>query len=103
MFITGFRRFFPETVGVIHSNKSQNNRFEALKSFNDNKLKVLITTDIVARGLDFDDITHVVNFDIPDEPENYMHRIGRTGRVDKEGGSKLYHQMIQNTVRAFSS
>ena len=76
---------FPETVGVIHSNKSQNNRFEALKSFNDNKLRVLIATDIVARGLDFDDITHVVNFDIPDEPENYMHRIGRTGRVDKKG------------------
>jgi ATP-dependent RNA helicase RhlE len=46
---------------------------------------VLIATDIVARGLDFDDITHVVNFDIPDEPENYMHRIGRTGRVDKKG------------------
>ncbi|MBP1637519.1 MAG: box helicase domain protein [Bacteroidetes bacterium] len=77
--------FFPDTVGVIHSNKSQNNRFEALKLFNDNKLRVLIATDIVARGLDFDDITHVVNFDMPDEPENYMHRIGRTGRVDKKG------------------
>ena len=77
--------FFPDTVGVIHSNKSQNNRFEALKLFNDNKLRVLIATDIVARGLDFDNITHVVNFDMPDEPENYMHRIGRTGRVDKKG------------------
>ena len=76
---------FPESVGVIHSNKSQNNRFDSLKSFNENALRVLIATDIVARGLDFDDITHVVNFDVPDEPENYMHRIGRTGRVDKKG------------------
>ena len=76
---------FPESVGVIHSNKSQNNRFDTLNSFNGNELRVLIATDIVARGLDFDDITHVVNFDVPDEPENYMHRIGRTGRVDKKG------------------
>jgi len=76
---------FPETIGVIHSNKSQNNRFEAFRSFNNNKLRVLIATDIVARGLDFDDITHVVNFDMPEVPESYMHRIGRTGRADKKG------------------
>lgn len=76
---------FPESIGVIHSNKSQNNRFEAFRSFNNNKLRVLIATDIVARGLDFDDITHVVNFDIPEVPESYMHRIGRTGRADKKG------------------
>jgi len=76
---------FHEDVGIIHSNKSQNNRFEAFRSFNSDKLRVLIATDIVARGLDFDDITHVVNFDIPEIPESYMHRIGRTGRADKKG------------------
>ncbi len=76
---------FPEQIGVIHSNKSQNYRFETFKAFNDNKLRVLIATDLVARGLDFDDITHVLNFDIPEVPEHYMHRIGRTGRADKKG------------------
>lgn len=76
---------FPESIGIIHSNKSQNYRFEAFRAFNANELRVLIATDIVARGLDFDDITHVVNFDIPEIPESYMHRIGRTGRADKKG------------------
>jgi len=76
---------FPEQIGVIHSNKSQNFRLEAFRSFNANKLRVLIATDLVARGLDFDDITHVVNFDLPEVPENYIHRIGRTGRADKKG------------------
>ena len=76
---------FPDDVGVIHSNKSQNFRLEAFRSFNANKLRVLVATDLVARGLDFDDVTHVVNFDLPELPENYMHRIGRTGRADKKG------------------
>jgi len=76
---------FPEDVGVIHSNKSQNFRLESFRSFNADKLRVLIATDLVARGLDFDDITHVVNFDLPEVPESYMHRIGRTGRADKKG------------------
>ena len=76
---------FPEEVGVIHSNKSQNFRLESFRSFNANKLRVLVATDLVARGLDFDDITHVVNFDLPEVPESYMHRIGRTGRADKKG------------------
>jgi ATP-dependent RNA helicase RhlE len=76
---------FPDEVGIIHSNKSQNNRFENLRQFNNNTHRMLIATDIVARGLDFDDVTHVVNFDIPEIPESYMHRIGRTGRADKKG------------------
>jgi ATP-dependent RNA helicase RhlE len=76
---------FPEQIGVIHSNKSQNFRLDAFHSFNANRIRVLIATDLVARGLDFDDITHVVNFDMPEIPENYMHRIGRTGRADKKG------------------
>ena len=76
---------FPEKIGIIHSNKSQNNRIDTFTSFNNNTLSVLIATDLVARGLDFDDISHVVNFDIPEIPESYMHRIGRTGRADKKG------------------
>ena len=76
---------FPEQIGVIHSNKSQNFRLDAFRSFNSNRIRVLIATDLVARGLDFDDITHVVNFDLPEVPENYIHRIGRTGRADKNG------------------
>ncbi len=76
---------YPESVGVIHSNKSQNFRLEAFRRFNANELRLLVATDLVARGLDFDDVTHVVNFDIPEEPESYIHRIGRTGRADKKG------------------
>ena len=76
---------FPEVIGVIHSNKSQNFRLEAFRSFNADKLRMLVATDLVARGLDFDDVTHVVNFDMPEVPESYMHRIGRTGRADKKG------------------
>ena len=72
-------------LALIHSNKSQNNRFENLRRFNQGGARMLIATDIVARGLDFDEVTHVLNFDMPDEPEAYMHRIGRTGRVDKKG------------------
>jgi ATP-dependent RNA helicase RhlE len=76
---------FTDQIGIIHSNKSQNNRFENLRQFNSNEHRILIATDIVARGLDFEDVTHVVNFDIPEVPESYMHRIGRTGRADKKG------------------
>ncbi len=72
-------------TGVIHANKSQNFRFEQLRRFNKGDCRILLATDLVARGLDFDDVTHVVNFDIPSEPENYMHRIGRTGRIAKKG------------------
>lgn len=76
---------FPEQVGVIHSNKSQNNRMETMRSFKASEYRMLIATDIVARGLDISDVSHVLNFDIPETPENYMHRIGRTGRADKKG------------------
>jgi ATP-dependent RNA helicase RhlE len=74
-----------DEIGLIHSNKSQNNRFDTMRTFKEGNLRVLIATDIVARGLDISDVSHVVNFDVPDVPENYMHRIGRTGRADKKG------------------
>jgi ATP-dependent RNA helicase RhlE len=76
---------FPEQMGVIHSNKSQNHRFNSVKQFHEGNSRVLIATDVVARGIDISEVTHVVNFDMPDLPENYMHRIGRTGRADKKG------------------
>lgn len=72
-------------VGVIHSNKAQNNRFNTVKSFEDGSIRILISTDIMSRGLDITEVTHVINFDTPDVPENYMHRIGRTGRYDQKG------------------
>lgn len=76
---------FPEQVGVIHSNKSQNYRFNSVDRFDDGTYRILLATDIIARGLDLKDITHVINFDLSEVPENYMHRIGRTGRADSTG------------------
>jgi ATP-dependent RNA helicase RhlE len=76
---------FPEQLGVIHSNKSQNHRFNTVKQFHEGNCRVLIATDVVARGIDISEVTHVINFDIPELPENYIHRIGRTGRADKKG------------------
>ncbi|HRO74165.1 MAG TPA: DEAD/DEAH box helicase, partial [Saprospiraceae bacterium] len=72
-------------IGVIHSNKDQNFRFNAVNSFKDGTYTVLIATDIIARGLDIEDVSHVINFDLPEQPESYIHRIGRTGRADRKG------------------
>lgn len=72
-------------AGVIHSNKEQNHRFNTVKQFKDGTYRFIIATDIVARGIDIAEVTHVINFDTPEEPENYMHRIGRTGRADRPG------------------
>ncbi len=76
---------FPTETGVIHSNKSQPQRFASVKYFDEGVHRLLIATDIIARGLDIPDVTHVINFDIPNEPGAYIHRIGRTGRADKAG------------------
>lgn len=76
---------YPGEVGVIHSNKAQNNRFNTVKAFQEGDIRILIATDIISRGLDILEVTHVINFDTPDEAENYIHRIGRTGRYDKQG------------------
>ncbi|QWB95947.1 DEAD/DEAH box helicase [Mycoplasmatota bacterium] len=70
---------------AIHGNKSQNQRTKALQNFKNNKLRVLVATDIAARGIDVDDLTHVVNYDLPETPETYVHRIGRTGRAGQSG------------------
>ncbi|MEW5675921.1 DEAD/DEAH box helicase [Flavobacterium enshiense] len=76
---------FPEQFGVIHSNKSQNYRLNTMASFQAGEIRGIVTTDIMARGLDISDITHVVNMQFSEVPEQYIHRIGRTGRADKEG------------------
>ena len=70
---------------AIHGNKSQNRRQEALKNFKDEKIRVLVATDIAARGIDVDDVSHVFNYDLPDVPETFVHRIGRTARAGKDG------------------
>lgn len=72
-------------AAAIHGNKSQSAREAALHQFKNNRLKVLVATDIAARGIDVDELTHVINFDLPDVPETYIHRIGRTGRAGSSG------------------
>lgn len=78
-------------TGIIHSNKTQNYRFKSIEEFDNGKNRILVTTDIMARGLDLDKITHVINFDTPQFPENYIHRIGRTGRAEQQGKSVLFY------------
>ena len=78
---------YPEKVGVIHSNKAQKNRFNTVEKFASGETRILIATDIMARGLDIKEVSHVINFDTPAMPADYIHRIGRTGRADKPGTS----------------
>lgn len=72
-------------VSAIHGNKTQNQRQKTLQQFRDDKIQVLVATDVVARGLDVDNITHVINYDLPESHADYIHRIGRTGRANKKG------------------
>lgn len=74
-----------ESIGVIHSNKAQKHRFDSVIKFQSGECRVLIATDIIARGLDVAEVTHVINFDLPETPQNYIHRIGRTGRKERKG------------------
>ncbi len=80
----------PETC-IVHSNKSQNYRIRSVQLFDSGEKRILVTTDVMARGLDLDRITQVINFDTPTYPENYIHRIGRTGRAEKQGHSILFY------------
>ena len=77
--------FYADSLGIIHSNKAQNFRFNTVQQFQTGEISILIATDLIARGIDVTDVSHVINFDLPDNPENYIHRIGRTGRADKNG------------------
>lgn len=91
---------YPEKIGVIHSNKSQNYRFRSVEEFESGKTRLLIATDLVARGVDISDVSHVINFDLPESPEAYMHRTGRTGRADKKGIALSFITLKDQTYQA---
>jgi len=74
-----------EIVAVMHSDIKQNDRMKALKGFKEGRFKILVATDVAARGIDISDVTHVINYRVPENAEDYVHRIGRTGRAEKEG------------------
>lgn len=86
------------TAKVVHSNKEQNTRINSVNEFKEGKLRVLVTTDVTARGIDVAEVSHVINFDVPTQYEDYVHRIGRTGRASQTGKAitfatkaELYH------------
>lgn len=81
---------FHDELCVIHSNKTQNYRLRSIEQFRNGDNRILVATDVMARGLDIDNVSHVINFDTPDFPENYMHRIGRTGRAEREGQALVF-------------
>lgn len=83
--LTEFLKSARVKVAKLHSSRSQEQRLQALQDFKDGKAQVLVATDIVARGIDIDGVTHVVNYDFPVNPEDYVHRIGRTGRAEAQG------------------
>lgn len=89
---------YPKEIGVIHSNKSQNFRFNSIKKFDKNTIRILVATDIVARGLDFIDVSHVISMSPPENPSDYTHRIGRTGRADKYGKSILLYSPFEEEL-----
>lgn len=93
--------FFVSDIAVIHSNKSQNYRFKSIKKYDEGTCRILIATDIIARGMDLDKISHVINFDTPIYPENYMHRIGRTGRAEEKGKSFLFYTEKEKKNKEF--
>ncbi len=95
-----------EKVDHIHSNKSQNYRIRVIESYREGALDTLITTDLMARGIDVPDITHVINFDLPQDVESYIHRMGRTGRFDRSGilidfineKDRLFHSQLNEAL-----
>ncbi|MDB5018958.1 MAG: box helicase, partial [Pedobacter sp.] len=104
-FIT--RRFGPEAVRVIHANKGQNTRINSINSFKEGNVRVLVATDVASRGIDVTEVSHVINFDVPIIIEDYVHRIGRTGRAFQKGealtfyteAEKYYINKIQKLIR----
>jgi ATP-dependent RNA helicase RhlE len=84
-------------VAVLHSNRTQREREQALRGFRDGRFEVLVATDIAARGLDIAEVSHVINYDVPQHPEDYIHRIGRTGRMEAKGDA--YTLMVAEDIR----
>jgi ATP-dependent RNA helicase RhlE len=83
--IAGLLKRNNHAVAVLHSNRTQREREDALKGFRNGRFELLVATDIAARGLDIADVSHVINYDVPQHPEDYIHRIGRTGRAENTG------------------
>jgi len=101
------RRFGPDAVRVIHANKGQNTRINSISDFKEGNIRILVATDVAARGIDVAEVSHVVNFDVPIVIEDYVHRIGRTGRAFAKGDAltfatpaeKYYIEKIQKLIR----
>lgn len=91
--------FYGSEACLIHSNKTQNYRLRSIRQFDEGQNRILVTTDVMARGLDLDKISHVINFDTPTYPENYMHRIGRTGRAEEKGASILFYTEKEESAK----
>ncbi|MEN9743241.1 MAG: hypothetical protein RLZZ65_1046 [Bacteroidota bacterium] len=89
---------YSDEIGLIHSNKAQNNRFQTVQKFQQGEIRILIATDLIARGIDVTDVSHVINFDLPEIAENYIHRIGRTGRADKNGEALTFVQTKDDAI-----
>ncbi len=86
---------YPDEVCVIHSNKTQNYRMRSIRQFDEGVNRILIATDVMARGIDIESVSQVISLDTPDYPENYMHRIGRTGRAQKKGEAILMTKPLE--------
>ena len=95
--VAGLLKRNQHAVAVLHSNRTQREREQALRGFRDGRFEVLVATDIAARGLDIADVSHVINYDVPQHPEDYVHRIGRTGRMEATGDA--YTLMVAEDVR----
>ena len=101
------RKFGPDAVRVIHANKGQNTRINSINDFKEGNIRVLVATDVASRGIDVSEVSHVINFDVPIVIEDYVHRIGRTGRAFAKGDAltlctdaeKYYIQKIEKLIR----
>lgn len=94
------QEFYNDQLCVIHSNKTQNYRLRSIRQFDEGVNRIMVTTDVMARGLDIANVSQVVNFDTPTFPENYMHRIGRTGRAEQKGESLLFYTQAEQEYKA---
>ncbi len=94
------RKYGENQVKVLHANKGQNTRINSINAFKNDEVKILVATDVASRGIDVSDVSHVINFDVPFVTEDYVHRIGRTGRALQSGrGHHIFHQAEEYYIR----
>jgi ATP-dependent RNA helicase RhlE len=95
---------FPEEVAVTHANKSANTRLKTVEQFESGEHRILVASDMIARGLDVSEVTHVINLNVPEVPEDYMHRVGRTGRANNAGVAiTLYSEGEKSNLEAIEA